>query len=80
MANTNKKDWKISKADRKQIIEQRMTNIAREAYSQELNLIMYKSYKEQAQVVAATQANVDKQKLAYAALETELAAVEALKE
>lgn len=71
---------KLGKSDKKKLIEGRMTNIAREAYSQELNLKMYAAYGEREEVVQATKNNIDKQAKAYEALEVELAAVEYLAE
>ena len=74
------KELKVSKEEKKQLVESRMKNIAREVYNQELNLKMYAAYGERPDVVAATQGNIDKQTKAYEALETELAFVEALAE
>lgn len=71
---------KLSKSDKKAIVENRMKNIAREMYNQEINLKMYTAYGEKEEVVRATKANIEKQKKAYLALGEELIAVEALTE
>jgi flagellar biosynthesis regulator FlbT len=54
------------------LIENKMANIAREVYNQELNLKMYAAYQERQEVIQACQSNIDKQTKAYEALRAEL--------
>lgn len=65
----------LAKKDKIQLIEARMNAISREAYNQNLNLLMYEAYKEKAEVIAATQNTIEKQAKSYEALAEELEAV-----
>ena len=67
----------IPKEEKIKLIENKMTNIAREVYNQELNLKMYAAYGERQEVIQACQLNIDKQTKAYQALEGELQLVKA---
>jgi undecaprenyl pyrophosphate synthase len=70
----------VKKSDKLKILNNRMQQLAMEKYNQELNLKMYYAYGERDEVIQATQNNIEKQKKSYAALEKELADVEALKD
>ncbi|MDD3288109.1 MAG: hypothetical protein PHX43_03790 [Alphaproteobacteria bacterium] len=70
----------LTKREKKELIEARMHNISRDLYNQELNLVMYRAYGERPEVIAQTEANREKQLLAYAALDELLVTVEALAE
>lgn len=71
-------DILLNNRDKKQILDNRMRNIAREIYNQELNLKMYAAYGEKQEIVASVITNIDKQKQAYGVLAVELSNVEIL--
>jgi len=70
----------ITKAEKKNMVENKMLQIDREIYNQNLNLKMYAAYNERADIVKASKDNIEKQSKAYKALEKELAIVESIVE
>ena len=61
----------ISNSEKSTIVETRMRNIAREAYSLELTIKMYQGYGEQQEIIDQAISNHAKQIQAYAVLQKE---------